>query len=78
MKFNHNVAGTENPMKLRQKRRDIARMKTILERKKKQRQIIFTMERNLRKERTGVVTSNKMEKSIVVTVETKIHAPEIW
>ena len=30
------------------------------------------MERNLRKERIGVVTSNKMEKSIVVMVERKL------
>lgn len=30
-----------------------------------------TMERNLRKERIGVVTSNSMAKSIVVTVERK-------
>ncbi len=30
MKFGHNVAGTENPMMLRNKRKDIARMKTIL------------------------------------------------
>lgn len=28
--------------------------------------------RNLRKERVGVVTSNKMEKSIVVSVERKV------
>jgi small subunit ribosomal protein S17 len=28
--------------------------------------------RNLRKERIGVVTSNKMEKSVVVTVERKV------
>lgn len=34
------------------------------------------MERNLRKERTGVVTSNKMVKSIVVTVETKVMHPK--
>ena len=33
------------------------------------------MERNLRKERIGVVTSSKMEKSIVVSIETKVkHA----
>jgi small subunit ribosomal protein S17 len=33
------------------------------------------MERNLRKERIGVVTSNKMAKSIVVAVERKVkHA----
>ena len=34
------------------------------------------MERNLRKERVGVVTSNKMNKSVVVTVETKIMHPK--
>jgi small subunit ribosomal protein S17 len=34
------------------------------------------MERNLRKERIGVVTSNKMDKSVVVMVETKIMHPK--
>jgi len=33
------------------------------------------MERNLRKERTGVVVSNKMEKSIVVAVKRKVKHP---
>ena len=33
------------------------------------------MERNLRKERIGVVTSNKMEKSIVVMVVRKVKHP---
>ena len=33
------------------------------------------MERNLRKERTGIVTSNKMDKSIVVVVERKVQHP---
>ena len=33
------------------------------------------MERNLRKERIGVVTSNKMEKSMVVMVERKMKHP---
>ena len=32
-------------------------------------------ERNLRKERTGVVVSNKMDKSIVVKVERKVKHP---
>lgn len=31
--------------------------------------------RNLRKERTGVVTSNKMDKSIVVAVRRKVKHP---
>tara|TARA_B100001250_G_scaffold223794_1_gene191881 strand:- start:191 stop:445 length:255 start_codon:yes stop_codon:yes gene_type:complete len=30
------------------------------------------MERNLRKERIGIVASNKMDKSIVVTIERKV------
>ncbi len=34
------------------------------------------MERNLRKERVGVVTSAKMNKSVVVTVETKFMHPK--
>lgn len=33
------------------------------------------MERNLRKERTGVVVSNKMEKTIVVAVKRKVKHP---
>jgi small subunit ribosomal protein S17 len=31
--------------------------------------------RNLRKERTGTVTSNKMDKSIVVSVDRKLQHP---
>jgi small subunit ribosomal protein S17 len=34
------------------------------------------MERNLRKEKIGTVTSNKMEKSIVVSVERKVKHPK--
>ena len=37
--------------------------------------LITTMERNLRKERIGVVGSNKMEKTIVVAVERKVKHP---
>ena len=33
------------------------------------------MERNLRRERTGVVVSNKMEKSIIVAVKRKVKHP---
>ncbi len=34
------------------------------------------MERNLRKEKTGIVTSNKMNKSIVVSVMRKVKHPK--
>ena len=37
--------------------------------------LITTMERNLRKERIGLVVSNKMEKTIVVAVERKVKHP---
>ena len=33
------------------------------------------MERNLRKERTGIVVSNKMDKTIIVAVEVKEKHP---
>jgi small subunit ribosomal protein S17 len=33
------------------------------------------MERNIRKERIGVVVSNKMEKSIVVAIKRKVKHP---
>ncbi|MBK7148374.1 MAG: 30S ribosomal protein S17 [Bacteroidetes bacterium] len=33
------------------------------------------MERNLRKERTGVVTSDKMDKTITVSIERKVQHP---
>ena len=33
------------------------------------------MERNLRKERVGIVTSDKMDKTVVVTVEEKAKHP---
>lgn len=35
----------------------------------------MTEERSLRKERTGIVTSSKMDKSIVVSVERKVKHP---
>jgi small subunit ribosomal protein S17 len=38
-------------------------------------QDFITMERKLRKVRTGVVTSNKMEKTITVSVERKLRHP---
>ena len=35
-----------------------------------------TTERNLRKERVGIVTSDKMDKSITVTVERRVMHPK--
>jgi small subunit ribosomal protein S17 len=38
-------------------------------------EVVTTVERNLRKVRVGVVSSNKMDKTIVVNVERKIKHP---
>ena len=38
--------------------------------------MIRDMERNLRKERVGIVTSEAMNKSIVVTVESRVKHPK--
>ncbi len=35
-----------------------------------------SIERNLRKERTGMVRSNKMDKTIIVAVERKVKHPK--
>jgi small subunit ribosomal protein S17 len=35
-----------------------------------------SVERNLRKERTGLVRSNKMDKTIIVAVERKVKHPK--
>lgn len=35
-----------------------------------------TVDRNLRKTRTGIVTSNKMDKSITVMIEKKVKHPK--
>jgi len=36
------------------------------------------MERNIRKDRIGVVVSNKMDKSIVVAIKRKVKHPHLW
>ena len=64
--INHTISPTDNPALIKQQRRMIARMKTEL----RQRET-----RNLRKERTGVVTSNKMDKSITVAIKWKEKHP---
>ncbi len=81
LKFAHAVSAIENPTRITKVRKDVARLNTELTKRKaasaseinnfKRRK----MERNLRKTRTGLVVSNKMEKSIVVAVERKVKHP---
>jgi small subunit ribosomal protein S17 len=60
---NHSVSPIDNPIKLRDARKFIARLATEL----RAREI---------KEKTGIVTSNKMNKTIVVSVERKVKHPK--
>ena len=69
--INHTISPTDNPAQIKQQRRMIARMRTEL----RQRELSLMETRNLRKERTGVVTSNKMDKSITVAIKWKEKHP---
>ena len=74
LRFSLATNGLDNPMKIKEVKKDIAKINTVLtERKiaesKKERRIRME-ERNLRKTYIGTVKSNKMDKTVVVAVET--------
>ena len=76
MKMSHEVSPLENPKLITITKKVIARIMTELSsRRIKDQNNLILMERNLRKERIGVVSSNKMNKSIVVLVERKVKHP---
>ena len=76
MKMSHEVSPLENPKLITVTKKVIARIMTELSsRRIKDQNNLILMERNLRKERIGVVSSNKMNKSIVVLVERKVKHP---
>ena len=77
LEITHSISPLDSPAKITHERRMIARMKTEL--RKRELKIISHISkmesRNLRKERIGVVSSNKMEKTITVTVKWKEKHP---
>ena len=75
--IDHAVTPADNPAEIRRMRRTIAQMKTILrERELNNNYCVLPMEqRRLRKERVGVVSSNKMDKTITVAVKWKEKHP---
>jgi small subunit ribosomal protein S17 len=78
MKLNHAISPLENRRRSRkQKDNGQAHDREAQERDEREYKIVvITMEeRNLRKERTGVVVSNKMDKSIVVAIHRKVKHP---
>ncbi len=77
MRINHSITPLDNSGLLKEKRRDIARINTELRaRELKKKNNNREMEtRNLRKERIGVVFSNKMDKTVTVAVKWKEKHP---
>ncbi len=64
LRFQLATGQLENPMRIREVKKSIAQIKTILRE-----------EELKRKKRIGRVVSDKMEKTIVVAVETKVRHP---
>ena len=73
IKLQHAVSQIENPLQIKYQRRDIARMLTELKKGINLKNYkLMDIERNLRKERSGIVVSNSMDKSITVLVERRV------
>ena len=77
MVLNHSISPLENPAQIKDLRKTIARMKTVLrQRELNNKYLGLIMEvRNLRKERTGVVISDKMDKTVTVAAKFKEKHP---
>ena len=75
MKLNHSISPLDNPLQIKVARKTIARLATELRAREINKKKSTEMERNLRKERMGIVVSNKMDKTIVVAVKWKEKHP---
>lgn len=74
LKMAHAITPLETPMQLNVIRKTVARIATEITNREVQ-QYLKMEKRNLRKERIGVVSSNKMDKSIVVSEVKKTKHP---
>ena len=77
MEINHSISPLDNPAQIKHSRRMIARMRVSCAKENltNNNQLSLMETRNLRKERIGVVTSNKMDKTITVAVKWKEKHP---
>ena len=76
LKLQRATSRLENPMKLRETKRDLARVETILRERSPRAGKAEHGERGLRKERSGLVVSDRMQKTIVVSVERTVMHPK--
>ena len=78
LRFRHAVNELEKPNVNNSTKKDIARIKTEIRARELKANVYRggeKMERNLRKERVGLVVSDKMDKTVVVSVELKATHP---
>ena len=75
LRFRHASGQLENPLSIRVCKRDIAKVNTEIRARQLKAERSSDMERNLRKERVGIVVSDKMAKTVVVAVTDKSKHP---
>ena len=83
LRFQNATNQLDNTSRIKEVRKNIARIQTIISQKAKRslrnyrerRQIVE--ERNLRKTRTGIVVSDKMDKTIVVAIKDNVKASSL-
>ena len=75
LRFQHAINQLDNPHKIADVKKDIARVMTVLCEKNASGGIVMTEERALRKTRVGEVVSNKMDKTVVVAIRDNVKHP---
>ncbi len=80
LRFQHAINQLDNPMRISAVKKDIARVKTILNEMSDdaqacRREDYAVNDRNNRKNEVGRVVSNKMDKTIVVAIEDNVKHP---
>ena len=83
LRFQHAINQLENPMRMKEVKKDIARIKTVLRharagcqrRRQIRREDQTVNDRNLRKTRVGKVVSDKMDKTVVVSIQDNVKHP---
>ena len=80
MRFQNATNQLDNTSRIKEVRKNIARIQTLIAQNKgkfipSNKRSSITVERNLRKTRVGKVTSNKMDKTIVVAIEDHVKHP---
>ena len=75
LRFQHAINQLDNPQRIVDVKKNIARVMTVLSEKNASGGKVMTEERNLRKVRVGRVVSDKMNKTVVIAIEDNVKHP---